>query len=120
MDTNFCNLLNIWDRIFGTYVVEKDDIPIEYGITRRMKANSFTDAYFGEFTALLRDVGKAPGLKNKLLYLVMPPGWSHTGDHKTARVIREEFLESTKDQPLNGDTGLEEVAVPVRGETNLG
>jgi hypothetical protein len=59
-------------------------------------------------------------LKNKLLYLVMPPGWSHTGDHKTARVIREEFLESTKDQPLNGDTGLEEVAVPVRGETNLG
>jgi hypothetical protein len=50
----------------------------------------------------------------------MPPGWSHTGDHKTARVIREEFLESTKDQPLNGDTGLEEVAVPVRGETNLG
>jgi hypothetical protein len=73
-----------------------------------MKANSFTDAYFGEFTALLRDIRKAPGLKNKLLYLVMPPGWSHTGDHKTARVIREEFLESTKDRPLNGDTRLEE------------
>jgi hypothetical protein len=57
---------------------------------------------------LLRDIRKAPGLKNKLLYLVMPPGWSHTGDHKTARVIREEFLESTKDRPLNGDTRLEE------------
>jgi len=23
MDTNFCNLLNIWDKVFGTYVTEK-------------------------------------------------------------------------------------------------
>jgi hypothetical protein len=26
------------------------------------------------------------------LYMVMPPGWSHTGDHKTAKVAREKFL----------------------------
>jgi len=22
----------------------------------------------------------------------MPPGWSHTGDHKTAKLIRNKFL----------------------------
>jgi hypothetical protein len=93
MDTNFCNLLNIWDRVFGTYRPQRDDIPIVYGITRPMKPGNFLDVYFGEFVALGRDIIKAPGLANKLLYVVMPPGWSHTGDHKTSSVVRREWLE---------------------------
>jgi sterol desaturase/sphingolipid hydroxylase (fatty acid hydroxylase superfamily) len=94
MDTNFCNLLNIWDRVFGTYQTESEKIPVDYGITRVMKNNSFLDAYFGEIVFLAKDVARAPGLKNKFLYLVMPPGWSHTGDHKTAKKIRREYKES--------------------------
>ena len=94
MDTNFCNLLNIWDRIFGTLEHEKHELPPEYGITREMNPDSFLDVYFGEIVALAKDVIKAPGIKNKLLYIVMPPGWSHTGEHKTARVVREEYLKN--------------------------
>jgi sterol desaturase/sphingolipid hydroxylase (fatty acid hydroxylase superfamily) len=100
MDTNFCNLLNIWDRMFGTYVDERKDVPIEYGITRKMNPNNFVDVYFGEFACLFRDVKKAPGLKNKFLYLLMPPGWSHTGEHKTAKMVREEFLNNSKQPEL--------------------
>jgi len=95
MDTNFCNLLNIWDRIFGTFQYEQKETPIEYGITRKINANSFLDVYFGEITSLSRDVAKAPGIKNKILYIFMPPGWSHTGDHKTASVIKKS-LKSTE------------------------
>ncbi len=94
MDTNFCNLLNIWDHVFGTYQPESDAVPVEYGITRPMKKNSFLDAYFGEIVLLAKDVAKAPGVKNKFLYLVKPPGWSHTGNHKTARLIRRSALEA--------------------------
>ncbi|MDP4285703.1 MAG: sterol desaturase family protein [Bacteroidota bacterium] len=97
MDTNYCNLLNIWDKIFGTLVDERKDIPVEYGITRKMNPLNFWDAYFGEIAVLARDVIKAPGLKNKLLYIVMPPGWSHTGEHKTARVVREAYLKGQTD-----------------------
>lgn len=96
MDTNFCNLLNIWDRVFHTYQPIDPKIPVEYGITRKMKPNSFLDAYFGEFVVLAKDVAKAPGIKNKFLYLIMPPGWSHTGDHKTASKVRGEYLEGLK------------------------
>src|SRR5215469_1218791 len=96
MDTNFCNLLNIWDRIFRTLQPEKKSVPVEYGITRKMNANNFLDVYFGEIVYLIKDVIKAPGLKNKFLYIVMPPGWSHTGDHKTARLIRNDFLKKTE------------------------
>ena len=38
MDTNFCNLLNIWDQVFGTFQPEKKKIPVQYGITRKMNA----------------------------------------------------------------------------------
>ncbi len=95
MDTNFCNLLNIWDKVFGTLQPEKRDIPPDYGITRAMDSNSLWDVYFGEIAALWVDVWKAPGVKNKILYLVMPPGWSHTGQHKTATAIRRAYQAST-------------------------
>lgn len=92
MDTNFCNLLNLWDRVFRTYQPQLDHVQIEYGITRPMKPGSFIDAYFGEFHALLRDMVTAPGVKNKLLYPLMPPGWSHDGNHKTAEVSKRALL----------------------------
>ena len=92
LDRNFCNLLNIWDHVFRTHQPEQKNVPVQYGVTRRINANSFLDVYFGEIVFLVKDIWKAPGLKNKLLYIVMPPGWSHTGDHKTAKLVRNEFL----------------------------
>jgi hypothetical protein len=96
MDTNFCNLLNIWDRVFGTYQEENKDIEIEYGITREMNTGNFFDVYFGEIVALAKDVYRAPGIKNKVSYLFKPPGWSHTGEHKTAKMVRATYLEAQK------------------------
>ena len=89
IDTNFCNLLNIWDRVFHTYQPEDQSVKIKYGITRPVRTRSFTDMYFGEFICLMRDIVHAPGLQNKFLYVIMPPGWSHTGNHKTAKVMKE-------------------------------
>jgi hypothetical protein len=92
MDTNFCNLLNIWDKVFGTFQHEKREVIPVYGITREMNPNSFLDVYFGEIVALWKDVRQAPGIGNKLRYLVMPPGWSHSGNHKTASLVRGAYL----------------------------
>ena len=92
MDTNFCNLLNIWDHAFGTYQEEKREIKMEYGITREIDSGNFMDVYFGEFVALFKDIMRAPGIKNKIMYVFMPPGWSHIGDHKTSKITRAEFF----------------------------
>ncbi len=97
MDTNFCNLLNIWDKVFKTYQDEKNEIRIEYGITRKINPNNVLDAYFGEIVCLWRDIVKAPGIKNKLLYIIMPPGWSHTGNHQTAKIARNGYLAERAD-----------------------
>ncbi|MEO7529957.1 MAG: sterol desaturase family protein [Sediminibacterium sp.] len=92
MDTNFCNLLNIWDKLFGTHQHEQMDTPVEYGITRKVNHKNFWDVYFGEIVFLARDVKHAPGIKNKFRYIFMPPGWSHTGEHSTAKLIRKKSL----------------------------
>ena len=68
------------------------EVPPEYGITRAMTPGSFWDFYFGELYVLWRDVRSAPGVRNKLAYMCMPPGWSHTGAHKTASAVRRAYL----------------------------
>jgi sterol desaturase/sphingolipid hydroxylase (fatty acid hydroxylase superfamily) len=92
IDTNYCNLLNIWDKVFKTYQEEQKDIDIEYGITRKINSGSFIEVYFGEFIALFKDVVRAPGLINKSAYIFLPPGWDHNGNHRTAKMIRDEYL----------------------------
>src|SRR5450432_1558023 len=100
MDTNFCNLLSIWDHVFKTFQYEKMDEPPIYGITRKINPRNFLDVYFGEISALSRDVWYAPGIKNKVLYIFMPPGWSHTGNHQTAKKVRGEFLKNANREEL--------------------
>jgi sterol desaturase/sphingolipid hydroxylase (fatty acid hydroxylase superfamily) len=96
MDTNFCSIINVWDIIFRTYQEEKEEIPVDYGITRPMDPKKFVDVYFGEIASLWHDVMAAPGLKNKIAYIFMPPGWSHIGDYDTATTLRKQALNEFK------------------------
>jgi len=96
MDTNFCSIINVWDIVFGTYQEEKEEIPVDYGITRPMDSTNFVDVYFGEIISLWHDVIAAPGLKNKIAYIFMPPGWSHTGEFETAKMLRNQALNELK------------------------
>lgn len=92
MDTNFCSIINVWDIVFRTYQKEKEEIPVDYGITRPMDPANFVDVYFGEIVSLWQDVIAAPGLKNKIAYIFMPPGWSHIGEYETATTLRKQAL----------------------------
>jgi sterol desaturase/sphingolipid hydroxylase (fatty acid hydroxylase superfamily) len=88
MDTNYNPITFFWDWVMGTLQPLKDEEPVVYGITRDVDVESWRDVQFGEVKLLWGDVKSAPGLKNKLCYLVMPPGWSHTGDHKMATTMK--------------------------------
>ena len=89
MDTNYNSITLFWDWALGTLQPLRDDEPVSYGITREVNTQSWWDVQFGEFYLLWKDVVAAPGLTNKLGYLLMPPGWSHTGDHKTASTLKK-------------------------------
>lgn len=94
MDTNYNSITLFWDWVMGTLQPLRDDEPVDYGITREVNTESYLDVHFSEFRELWRDVRDAPGLWNKLAYIVMPPGWSHTGDHHTVALQKRQLFEA--------------------------
>lgn len=86
IDKNYCNTLNIWDRLFGTYQEELPGVRPVYGVLRTINERSFFDMYFGEFYCLIKDLKNTPGVWNKLKLIVMPPGWKPTTGVLTKRV----------------------------------
>jgi sterol desaturase/sphingolipid hydroxylase (fatty acid hydroxylase superfamily) len=90
LDTNYGEVLNIWDRLFKTYRNEKPDEKIVYGLTRQIDSGNFAESQFSGFRSLWHDIRSAPSLKDKILYLLMPPGWRHDGRHETVAVLRKQ------------------------------
>ncbi len=92
MDTNFCTFLPFWDWLFGTLQPLRNEVKIEYGITRKIDVTNFMDFYFGEFWLLFQDIKNEPNFKNRFLYLIKPPGWQPQSNEHTAAIARENFL----------------------------
>lgn len=93
IDTNYNSITLFWDIVLGTRQRLEDKEPVEYGITRPLNPESLIDVQFGEFSSLWRDVKAAPGLSNKLAYLFMAPGWSHTGDDQRISQKKQALLQ---------------------------
>ncbi|EDY87564.1 sterol desaturase [gamma proteobacterium HTCC5015] len=62
IDRNYAGTFIIWDKLFGTFVEERDDLPCAYGITKQVHSHNpffltlhewrdmFTDAFSGDKT----------------------------------------------------------------------
>ena len=60
IDKNFAGVLIIWDRLFGTFVEERDDEPCRYGITDDFNSDNPLTITFYEWRKMLTDSVK-PG-----------------------------------------------------------
>lgn len=101
LDKNMGMVLIIWDRIFGTFQAEIAEEEIAYGLTHQPEDMGPLNIVFHEFKAIKADVEKAPGWKNKLFYLIKPPGWSHDGSTQVAKVMQRELSEAESRQLYN-------------------
>jgi sterol desaturase/sphingolipid hydroxylase (fatty acid hydroxylase superfamily) len=73
LDRNYGGILIVWDRLFGTFA-EEVHRPT-YGLTHPVTTRSVLRLQYGEFGALARDVRRAPGWRERVGYVVRPPGW---------------------------------------------
>jgi sterol desaturase/sphingolipid hydroxylase (fatty acid hydroxylase superfamily) len=89
LDKNHAGILIIWDRIFGTFAEELDTEKPIYGITTNIQTYNLFKIASHEFVAILHDVKSAPNWKDKIKYLVYPPGWSHNGKDLRAKTLRK-------------------------------
>lgn len=94
LDKNMGMVLIIWDRIFGTFQEELPQEEIIYGLTHQPEDMGAVNIVLHEFRAMKADMKRAPGLKNKLGYMLNPPGWSHDGSTQIAKVMQRDLQEA--------------------------
>ncbi|MBC7993643.1 MAG: sterol desaturase family protein [Rhizobacter sp.] len=74
LDCNYGGVLIVFDRLFGTFVAERDDVPPRYGLTTPLTTyNPLRIALHG-WLSLAQDLWAAPGWRARLRTLFGPPG----------------------------------------------
>ncbi len=86
LDTNFAGVLIIWDRIFGSFQVEKSRP--NYGLTKQILSYNPAKIAFYEWVQIGKDLLGAKSLKQVFGYLFGPPGWSDDGSRLTVEQMR--------------------------------
>jgi hypothetical protein len=94
LDSNYAGILIIWDRMFGTFVAERDDEPCRYGIVRNLGDFNILRVAFHEWMAIGRDLVTARSVRDVLGYLFGPPGWSPDGSRDTSKTLKARWAAS--------------------------
>ena len=90
LDRNYGGILIVWDRLFGSFQPELHRPT--YGLTTPVGTTNILRLQTHEYAAIVRDVRRAPTLRDKLGYVFGPPGWrpevasATRGDHTPAPV----------------------------------
>ncbi|QRN97814.1 sterol desaturase family protein [Archangium violaceum] len=98
LDANYGGVLVIFDRLFGTYIPERDDLPCQYGLVHPLKTNNPFKIVFHQFGPFLRDVWSARSLREVWGYFVNPPGWRPDGNGETTEDMRRKA--AAQQQPV--------------------
>lgn len=89
LDKNMGMIFIVWDKLFGTYEHEDDNYDkVRFGLTKNLETYNPLVVIFKEWSEIIKDVKTAPGIKNKLMYVFGPPGWSHDGSRMTSTQMR--------------------------------
>ncbi|MBI5926767.1 MAG: sterol desaturase family protein [Aquabacterium sp.] len=132
LDCNYGGTILLFDRLFGTYVPEKDGVPIRYGLVKTMTTYSALKTCLFEWGNIFKDVGRA--LKgghplHALGYMFGPPGWAPNGQGLTTDQLRAqmkrltgsatgappvELLDNWAGVPPQDQPAVNESPVPVR------
>lgn len=74
LDCNYGGVLIVFDRLFGTFVDERADVPIRYGLTTPLRTHNPLRIAFHEWGNLGRDLWAAPSWRGRLRTVFGPPG----------------------------------------------
>lgn len=74
IDKNYAGVLIIWDRMFGTFEPEGEEVV--YGLTHPINTFDPFQVQFCHYIHIWRTFWTTDGLKNKLNVLLKGPGWS--------------------------------------------
>jgi len=99
LDSNYAGTFIIWDKIFGTFVPENENSYPDYGLVKDFETFNPFKIFVHEYWGILKDVfGNNRSIKDRILYIVAPPGWSHDNSRKTSNDIKREYYKMMQEQ----------------------
>ena len=75
IDRNYGGVLIVFDRLFGTFAAECDDLPCRYGLTKPLLSHNPIRIAFHEWLNIAGDLRRARSWREAIGYLFGPPGW---------------------------------------------
>lgn len=90
LDSNYAGVFIVWDKMFGTFVPERDEEPVRYGIVKQLGSFNLLWAAVHEWVGIAQDMWRAPW-RYKLGYLLKEPGWSHDGSRSTSAMMKAKW-----------------------------
>lgn len=75
MDKNFAQIFIFWDKMFGTFQEELEDVAPIYGVRRQSNTWNPFLINFKHFWLLAKDAYRTNSLKDKFRIWFMPTGW---------------------------------------------
>jgi sterol desaturase/sphingolipid hydroxylase (fatty acid hydroxylase superfamily) len=92
LDRNYAGIFILWDRLFGSFVAEEPSDPCRYGIVKNIGTFNPLRIALHEWVAIARDLGSARSWRERLVFLLAPPGRSFDGARQTTDEIRAAWL----------------------------
>lgn len=74
MDQNYAHIFIFWDRLFGTFVEEKEEP--DYGITSGFESANAFNATFSYWKNLIKRARKTKSIRNKIYVFIKGPEWT--------------------------------------------
>lgn len=75
IDKNLGQILSIWDRLFGTFQEELDEVPPQYGVLKPAATWNPILINFQHLWRLIKDAWRTKNYWDKLRIWFMPTGW---------------------------------------------
>jgi sterol desaturase/sphingolipid hydroxylase (fatty acid hydroxylase superfamily) len=74
LDRNYGGIFILWDRLFGSFQVELHRPT--YGLTVPVETYDVWQLQYGEYVRIWHDVQRTPRWRDKIGYVLAPPGWA--------------------------------------------
>ncbi len=95
LDANYAGVFMVWDRMFGSFIPEDKAEPCRYGLVTDLGTFNPLRVALHEWIGIFKDVTQAQTMKDRILYLLAPPGWTPDGSRMTSDMIRDAWRERT-------------------------
>jgi sterol desaturase/sphingolipid hydroxylase (fatty acid hydroxylase superfamily) len=94
---NYGGILIIYDRLFGTFVEERDDVKAQYGLRKPILSYNPIAINFYEWRALVRDLWRARSWHERFMLTFGRPGWEATREENQSKSLRSPSVGRIKD-----------------------